>query len=107
MNTRTIVTVMAAAFLSVSLVSVSVAQDNMKGAQEGIEIITIIGKRPAPVTPSVSGVVTSANAAVETQSGDRNVSNEVLKAARTNMNRSTHTGKHHSEQSASASQAQI
>jgi hypothetical protein len=49
MNTRTIVTVMAAVLLSVSFAPVSAAQDKIGSTQEEIEVITIIGKRPAPI----------------------------------------------------------
>ncbi|MES2626572.1 MAG: hypothetical protein V4628_14905 [Pseudomonadota bacterium] len=88
MNTRAIVTVVAAAFFSVSLVPVSFAQEKLGSAQEGIEIITIIGKRPAPTlaTACVNGVAASTDAVSDHKNADGSFSDEVLESRRTNTN---------------------
>ena len=77
MNTRTIVTVMAAALLSVSLVPVSTAQDKIGSTQDEIEVITIVGKRPAPtvalacVNAAARGQASSGQAKGDDSFGDK------------------------------------
>ena len=108
MNTRTIVTVMTTALLSASLVSVSSAQDEMDRAQNGIEIITIIGKRPAPAvaTACVSQVVSSVDTATDGRNGIDKADEEVLESGRPNMDSSHRPVKHCNEQAVIA-EAQI
>ena len=109
MNTRTIVTVIAAALLSASLVPVSSAQDNNGSAQEGIEIITIIGKRPAPTvaTACENGVRTRTDAAAGRQNGDNNFRDEVLESSRPSISSSRRASKRCIEQAATPLETRI
>ena len=45
---KIIAMVMTSALLTVGLIPLGSAQDNFSSAQEGIEVITVVGKRPAP-----------------------------------------------------------
>jgi hypothetical protein len=94
MNTRTIVTVVTTALLSISLMPISLAQDSISAAQDGIEVITIIGKRPAPTVAAVcanAGSIT-AGVAAERHDSDGNSGKEVLESGGNNTN-SSHQGR--------------
>jgi hypothetical protein len=109
MNTRTIVTVMTAALLSVGLVPVSSAEDNDAAMPAGIEVITIYAKRPAPTiaTACVNAVAAQADTAAAHQNGESNFNNEVLASDWSNVRNTRHAIKRCIEQAAGSSEAQI
>ena len=75
MKIRTLATVIAAALLTVALAPASSAQDN-NSAADGIEVITITAKRPAPTVASacVNEVMARTAATVGSERGDGNFS---------------------------------
>jgi len=107
MKIRTIVTIIAAALLSVGLVPVSSAQDTNSSAQDGIEIITIIGKRPAPTVATACVNEVIAHTATERKNSDGSFSEEVLESGRTKMISQRKAIKRCIDQAATSFEAQI
>jgi hypothetical protein len=106
MNTRTVVTVIAVALMSAGVVPMSLAQGNADKTRDGIEVITIIGKRPSPTLATVcaSRVTAPSDIGAAHQGGDDEASKVSERFAAESRQR---VDKHCIEQTAPVSAAQI